>query len=401
LKIQYFNKKNTRSRNDGPFYALTIFHSNWGNLNLPTRVIDQDDLQEKFGYPSDDTNFNLWMQAWNFLEYSQNLKIFRVGKREPVSTFDISGDLISVTGAGNAMTFFNSRSSAITTATSVWNSAINGSDIYYTLNDVFIPQNEPIFDTTQLLFVSAKYPGTLGNEIGISIANSDADYDSSYVFRFDHANVADSTPFSIGDNFTGATTSAIAEVKQIIDNTIYFDVIEGTFSAGETLNINSTAITTISAIISGDDVDDKVCFNQLFTKYLSEKEIAVVITVNNKVEEYFTASLERSLDNFIEDVDSKWVNFLVSEDYVDPDDVAVALKNNYKVWNVVNEKLQFGVSDIPTNSEIETQVDILKGKTFGRFEICFTENSDIVGKLSDDILNFERLLVYNKNEVTI
>lgn len=398
-KIRYLENDINKRITNGPFFGLTLFHSNWGNLNYPTRVADQDDLEEKFGYLASEKDD--WMQAWNFLNYSENLKIFRVGKQSPSETFDVLDDLTSVTGIGNAMTFLNNMNTAITTATSVWNSVTNGASIYYHLNDIHVPQNEPTLGINQLIFIAAKYPGTLGNDIGLSIVNSDSDLDASYVFQFDYSNTTTASGITAGDTIVGSTTSASATVKQIISDTVYFEMDFGTFSAGETFTKNSTAIGTLSAINTGTDVADKIKMNQIFDRKLLEHEIGIVVSVENKIVESEIVSLDYINDNYIEDWDSKYLEFIVNENYEDPTDMFPLNKSNYMVWEMVNEKLLFGASDTPTTSEIKSQLDVLKGNTFGRFATIFHNNTDIASYISLNILNRNRMQVVNNTEVTI
>jgi len=398
-KIRYEKKRQEKSITGGPFFGLTFFHSNWGNMNYPTRVIDQEELEKKFGYL--DSEKDDWMQAWNFLAYIKNLKIFRVGKQEPVASFDVSNDLTSVTGAGNSMTFLNNQVTAITTATSVWNSVTNGASIYYHLNDIHVPQNEPTLGTNQLLFVVAKYPGTLGNEIGISIVNSDSNLKRSFVFKHDYSNVTSVSGITAGDTIYGSTTSAYGTIEQIIDSTIYFRMENGIFSAGETFTLNSTAIGTFSAINTEDDVENKVRMNQIFDRKIKEHEIGIVVSVENEIVESEIVSLDYINDNFIEDWNSDYLEFIVNENYQDPTDLAPASKPAYMLWETVNEKLLFGSSDSPSTAEIKTQLDKLKGETYGKYSVIFHCNIDVSEYIAENILSDERMQITNNNDITI
>jgi len=394
LRISYQEKITQRAPSEGPFYGLTFLECRFGQMNVPVRINTPLKLEKYFGRYFTESEVtggqtdtkNLWMQAYNFLQYSQNLKIFRVGKNTCTPTFT-ANDLTAVSGAGNANTFINSKNHS--QAVSVWNNINNGSDIFLNLNDFSTEQNIPTFGTNQILFVAAKYPGTLGNEIGITIANSGTDLENSYVFKYPSLTVGDASSFGAGDIITGDTTGASGEIKQIIENQIYYELISIVdFSSSETIN---TATTTVSAKVDEDDVEDKIELSTLFDNTISSTEVGVVITVGNEIKEYKILSLDYTADNFIENMESDYVLF-----YVNPD-ITPGSEDVNTVNEVINEQLQFGACDPVTNSEITTQIDSLKANRFGKYQVIFIEtgNIDILTKLDETISSESRIFVVN------
>ena len=168
--ITYTQTKND-ANNSSALFGLTAIEANWGNMGIPVPVRNQTQLLEQFREYRTDSLYTVdgWLQAFDFLKYSDALYIFRYGKMESTPTFNIDGDLTSVSGSSHAHLFFG------TNGNSVWNES-NGADLFFKPNDFFSEKNIPDFIGFQQLFVASRYPGTFGNKIEISIITNSSDF---------------------------------------------------------------------------------------------------------------------------------------------------------------------------------------------------------------------------------
>lgn len=403
MKIFYNQAKNSKVVPEGIFYGLTFFESKWGQINVSVKIRTVEELMKNFGSYFSDTevlagnrdNKNSWMQAWNFLQSSRNLKIFRIGKGYPTESFTGS-TLTSVTGSSNSHNFFNSLDHS--DITSIWDSSDNGSKIYYHLNDFHIEKYIPNFVVGQLIFAHAKYCGILGNEIGVSIANYQSNFSNTYVFKHEKLRVADSSSFSVGDIVTGDTTSSTAEIKQIINNDLYILKSSKTnFSVSEGIN---SGTTTISSIASEDDVENKVSFSELFdnqVNFLTPDKIAIVITLENEIVEKGIVSLSSDDDKFIENWNSDYVEFIINSSYTNPNYMDPPDRSPYIPWEQCNEKLIFGCNTICNDSDYRSQLPMIKGSERSNFAVLFCEYSDMefLWFLNNDILEDTQIMLAN------
>jgi len=348
------------------FWGLTAFEGSWGNIGLPTVVRTPEELIEKFGNYMEATEHLYstepdWMQAYNFLQYTSNLSVFRYASITNTPTFDgVTSDLTSITGSSHAQIFINSTSHS--DSTSVWNEINNGSNIYLKLNDFQISRTVPDFATDQLLFVCGKYAGIRGNDLKVSIANSSTDFSSFYVSAFDSMLVADASSFSVDDTITGDTSTATAVIKQIIGDTIYYDQTSTTdFSVGEGIN---TATTTITSLTAGDDVENNIPFSELFSRRPRSDEFAIVVTLDDKLMEYQIISFDNTQANYIGDVEMNWIGLEWDQNWT-----------SAQISPVCSVALSFGANTSPSIADSEILIKRGLSPTFTkRFVVGFVSN---------------------------
>jgi len=178
-KIKFSTEVKQIQEEQGNFYGCSWMQTNWGPIKQLVSVRDNKELDLLFG-TYDDSNENAWFQMYNFLLYSRNLKVFRCGSETAIPTFDGGNDLTAVNGSSNSHLFVSDEN---TDTIDTWNSTDNGSDLYIRLNDLGEEENLPTFASTQILFVAARYTGTEGNNIGISIANYLDDLSTRTIFK--------------------------------------------------------------------------------------------------------------------------------------------------------------------------------------------------------------------------
>lgn len=386
---------------EGSFYGLTFFQSDWGNIDLPTEVTDVNDFVSKFGeYRAD--NKNDWFQIYNFLQYSRNLKIFRLAWLESFPNFDAgTHDLLTAYGSTHSHLFLNSK--FYSDRFSVWNSVNNGSTLYFKANDLSPVQNTPTFlPTHQHIFVSGKYAGERGNDIGITIANINTDLENSYVFKHTELFVNDKSLFTIGDVVIGDTSLASGVVVQIHSNQdiIYVDKCSiSSFTIGETVNVGLDSITDMN---SADDVDTNYKLSEVFKRSINIHEIGIVVTLDDQIMESGIYSLSYTDDNYILVNEFQWINVIINSDWIDPRTLTVAADQNKNIIaEITNDKLRLGFSTfLPEPSGVD-QLDLLKDEYFADFSVLFTDTYvyDLIEKLKE--INNTRndfILIFNRTQ---
>lgn len=198
----------------------------WGPVNEATVIDNENTLKQIFGEPDTDTARD-FQTACSFLAYSNNLRVVRV-----------AGD-----NAKNA--------AACKTGTIV--------DQPYVENDLDLESKVSAFN--DLTFI-AKYPGALGNSIGISIADSGTFGNWKYRDVFGSA---------VNVNKTGTTVDASTEIT--LDTTSLLEV--GMYVSGvgigegarvESIGADNKVTLTVASTASGADV------NITFTKYSGAPE---------------------------------------------------------------------------------------------------------------------------------
>lgn len=407
ISATYKKKELQKSFVDGPFFGLTFFQSKWGNVNFPTRVSTQEELIKKFGmYYTDDevelgfpNNKNDWYQAYNFLEYTKNLKIFRVAKQEPEEVW-AGFQLKEVHQIGNANKFLTSIDSALDMP---WHQIKNGKKVFYRLNDWMIEKNIPNFPDNhdQLVFVYAKYPGILGNDLRITVYNHLSNIDEKYVFSYDSIILDGSISgiISVGDTIETITpTKSVKAIVKQIDtdiNKVFYELIsKQQFDLGDM--IEGTTLKVAKPPLKGSDTDEKILMTDLFdsSRQLNEDQIYVVISMKGQLLEYFIASLDANNDDFLENKKSDYVGFYISPYWIFPSKNPPTLKRPI-VHEYVEAPLLFGASDACSDDEILEQLEKLKNSTLSKYDVLFSEHtSDDYMKLIDSIME-NKLAILN------
>ena len=181
----------------------------WGPVDEVINVSSENQLVEIFGEPNDDT-YEYFFTAANFLSYGSNLQVVRAETGNLNATQDASGFLIK-----NTEHYDTLGASAISTGVGDW---------------------------------AAKYPGTLGNSLRVSMCHN--------ANAFEEASAA-----SVGTtNAVGATSITVADAaKLIVGDLIIFDghstEYEITAISTNTLTIREKGKTTgLTAAVDGSSV---------------------------------------------------------------------------------------------------------------------------------------------------
>lgn len=137
----------------------------WGPINTISIVDSTEELEKRFGQP---TNQNApgYFTAWNYLQYSQDLRLIRV--------LPDDGDLVPADTIGNSVagpvTSFNALSTTEYTLSGAETVIIRNDDQFETLLDTdFVDLSD---SSSNSLFFVARYPGERGNQLEISAADS-------------------------------------------------------------------------------------------------------------------------------------------------------------------------------------------------------------------------------------
>jgi len=130
---------------------------NWGPVNQLTLIDSETNLVKYFGKPTTD-NAETWFSAANFLAYGSSLYVSRAA--------NVSNTSSSV-GAWNAV----ANLAASYTTNTIFN--VMNQDDYATK-----AANSNFTDLTDIQFI-AKYPGSLGNSLEISVCDTAAQYSSN------------------------------------------------------------------------------------------------------------------------------------------------------------------------------------------------------------------------------
>lgn len=400
-KIQFTTDKKRETVNQGQFNGLTFMQSNWGNIGIPVPVNSVNDLINKFGtYNS--LNKDDWFQSYNFLQYSRNLKIFRAGWKENTPTFNIfTGTMTDIFGSSHSHLFIHS----IVDFNIVyeWNENNNGSGVYLKINDMTSAKNIPEFNSSaQLLFVAGKYPGSDGNDIGLTIANYYTDLDNSYVFKHTALYVGNITGFVVGQTIQDLTTGLKkATIKQIDtkQQILYVEMISGTFTTMDTIDFGMFGVS-IGQIIGADDYDYNPLLRDVFSKPIEEDEIGIVVTYKDAIQESEILSFNYEKDNYIELFNSQWLTLISNPVWEDPANFTIlGFKQQNTCSEMTNEKLLFGVSTFLPEPEVANQLDFLKSINHANFDVLFTEttNQDIYNSLVEiNNLRNDFILIFNR-----
>ena len=175
---------------------------NWGPVNEVVTISDEVRLVSRFGKP-DNTNYEYWFSAANFLAYSNNLKVVRAAN-----------------------------------TTSTLNATANGTGVLIRNGDDYAANRETATNTAYGPF-GARCAGALGNSLRISICPSSQAYSANL-------SVTDSiTVTRSGTGNTSVDVSASPVANVAIGDLISFD--NGT-SYVRTTNVGSTFINVASAV---------------------------------------------------------------------------------------------------------------------------------------------------------
>ena len=382
--ISFKESNQIESEVSGVHYGLGTMQSIWGPINKPTIVSDVEDLEKKFGLYNE-ANKNDWFQCHNFLAYTNMLKIYRFASLNTTAVFDgVNNYLESVDGSSHAHMFVNSINDGYIRD---WNETDNGSNLHLRLNDEVKEKYEPTFGSEQILYTYAKYCGTKGNDIGVTIANYYTDLTTNYAFRqYDQINVTDPSQFSVSDVIV-SESSAYGTVMKIDGNILHIEMTSGTFTTNESLDIDnvntppvfSTAEDVALVIQAKEDVEKNYTLQEVFSRSIGIAEVGVVITYDNEILESGIYSLDNTSRNPIELWENDWVQFKMDSSYSHPlPTESVATHQTKMPMSITNRKLRWGVNTNLQNSDIVSQLAKLKDKYFCDFSILFMDEANTI-----------------------
>lgn len=117
----------------------------WGPCNQIVNITNDKELADQFGEPND-TNYESFFSAWNFLQYGNNLLLVRA--------------INETTGKNAGLEVKDETATGSIAATAL------------ILNDEAADDYVPSFGTDAKLQIFGKYPGARGNDIKVAIANA-------------------------------------------------------------------------------------------------------------------------------------------------------------------------------------------------------------------------------------
>ena len=204
----------------------------WGPLNVRYLVDSENTLATVFGQPS---NFNAetWFTAANFLSYTSGLYVTRVA---------------NTTSTNSAIAAYNAFANVGTVSNIVTQVTRNSDDFN---------AKKGTYDTNILYL--ARYPGSMGNSLRISVCDSPTAYSSNIA-------VSNST-------VTGTVTVTAGS------NTGVASFVFG--GGGSVVDANTMATTFISSLSVGDLI--KIGNNTVGTQYLKLNSISATPTTNTTV----------------------------------------------------------------------------------------------------------------------
>lgn len=176
----------------------------WGPVGERILIQDENELVDRFGKPTDD-NFETFFTAKNFLSYGNALWVVRA---------------LDTAGGDSA---FN----ALANTGVVANTLIKNEDHYESLT----------LSDTDLLYV-AKYPGSLGNSLMISVCDSANAYSNNYT------NIDTDTTVTVAVS-AGANTGTITvanDVDGFTQSNTEIQTIYGALSINDVLRLGNTTI---------------------------------------------------------------------------------------------------------------------------------------------------------------
>ena len=392
LKNISFNDTNDVDSNvSGVHYGLGTMQSTWGPINDPTIIKNSEDLITKFGL-YDESNKNDWFQCYNFLQYSNMLKIYRFAKKSSSATFDSTSKYLdTLDGSSNAHMFINSINDGYIR---VWNETDNGSNVYIRLNDSVDEKYEPTFGTEQILFAYAKYCGTKGNGIGVTIANYYTDLTTNYAFRqYDQISVTTPSIFTVGDSVV-SENGAYGDIIKIDGDILHIDTTNSSFSVNDNIDIDNISSTptyssALDYVVSNqekEEVEINYTLQDIFQRSIGIAEVGIVLTYDNEILESGIFSLDNTKTNYIVEWENDWVQFKMDSSYSIPTaSESIATHQTKMPLEITNRKLVWGVNTDLQNSDIVDQLEKLKNRYFCDFSIMFMDeaSNDVRVKLNE------------------
>jgi len=167
--------------------GLTFGLFNWGDINVPINV-SLSNIRTKIGTISDD-NLLSYNDAESFCNVASNINVYRVYPSLRQTFFATDDTIGYINGVSNAHLIVKTNEVG---GVKHWNKVDNGEDVYLNLSSKTDYENLPTYLTNEVLFISAKYTGSFGNNIRVSIFSYLDDLDD-YIMGDDISN----SPYAI------------------------------------------------------------------------------------------------------------------------------------------------------------------------------------------------------------
>lgn len=230
---------------------------NWGPVGERVLINDENALVNTFGKPTSN-NFETFFTAANFLSYGSNLYVVRAANTTSSEAANSALNAVANTGS-----------------VTVLNNVVRNRNDYLNVRDGNA--------TAQYI---AKYPGTLGNSLKISVCDSVNAYSSNLVLSGTQAANTITGSFSVAIGSNTGTFSFVASTQAVEANTFATNVLSN-LSVGDQLTVGNTfigtqnlRITSISNAVVG--TDSVARFTVGFdSKYRLSSDYVANTTVNN------------------------------------------------------------------------------------------------------------------------
>jgi len=235
----------------------------WGPVESRMLISNENELVNTFGKPTAN-NFETFFTASNFLAYGNQLYISR------------AASTISNNAVANVITASNSTVSFVANSTNVNNSTIQIKNLTdYGYQDSTIQAN-----TTSPYFV-AKYPGSVGNSLRISVCPSSLSF---------HNSISGNSTCNVTANIAVGTSTLAINVYGTGAQTLA-NVIFDQYTVGDVVRIGNTSIGTQYISTTGISVGTYTATQVGFTINLDDI---------NRLKSSWDQTSNTSSDNFLE-----------------------------------------------------------------------------------------------------
>jgi phage tail sheath protein FI len=175
----------------------------WGPINDPVQITSENELVERFGRP-DDSNFESFFTAANFLSYSNNLFVVR-GNGSTDKNAGISGTAVKIKNADDYTASYSAGQGTVGEFAAKWaGSAGNSLKVFMVDKSVYTGSTyESSFDRSPDTSAWATQNGVSNDELHILVIDEDGAFSGaagSILEKFDHVSKALGAKKSDGSN---------------------------------------------------------------------------------------------------------------------------------------------------------------------------------------------------------
>jgi len=321
-----------------------------GKVGEYSLVSTIDDLILQFGQPTN-TNYNDWFQCYSFLLYGNKLLVSRA--------IDINGSMINTISVTTASA---SAAAKLVEITAVSNFTV-GDKVTFAKNNAAVYTIDSIAASSITLVEALKDSVVSGATIEkfTKATNAVVEVQKAGSSTVPTADEAKKTISFIPNNGYFEDFGAMIGVSDISNVAIKFIAK----NPGEVGNNISIAIGNTADFIDNATTTAMpgVTFNQIFDRYPSTSEIAIVITEDGILQEKFIVSLDKNAKDYnnkstyIEDVLNRQSAFVYA---IHNDTVLTCATRSASGTNIAT--LQYGSSGLPNFGDIEVAYDVFSNK---------------------------------------